>query len=397
MRASSADGRLHRSSSGRSQSAAHNRRHPGSVPDSREAPRSPLRKLSEERVLTGVRIRWGSRQWRTGRGSDATPGTHLPRRFPGRSAAVIHRQPGAPGARRSPGLAPPADEDRGAGADRHTRRAAGSRVGTWRARPTRAGVTLSASSRACSLRRSASCGLEASFTLGTQRHRALRASSRVKDRTQVEENPCVEVVGLVCHDAPGRGAAASGRPGPPSVRSATSARSTVLVRIEAPGAAQVIEPLLDLGAGDDSPRGRESTAYSPLGLQATSRAGSARARPRRETPTATACSGGRTFERQARLSLGRGRALVCRAMRRWVLAGGATALIVMPAVLAFFSGGSSTSLGSSPRWSPWALVIVGGNREAPAVAAVTSPARLALLGLALLCGVGRPLAHPGRR
>jgi hypothetical protein len=84
------------------------------------------------------------------------------------------------------------------------------------------------------------------------------------------------------------------------------------------------------------------------------------------------------------VSLGPGRALVCRAMRRWVLAGGATALIVMPAVLAFFSGGFFDEPRIIAAQVAWALVILGAIAT-PRPLPATSPARLALLGLTLLC------------
>jgi O-Antigen ligase len=84
------------------------------------------------------------------------------------------------------------------------------------------------------------------------------------------------------------------------------------------------------------------------------------------------------------VSLGTGRALVCRAMRRWVLAAGATALIVMPGVLAFFSGGYFDEPRLIAALVAWVLVVVAGVlAPQPLPAGVIG--RLAVLGLTLLC------------
>jgi O-Antigen ligase len=87
---------------------------------------------------------------------------------------------------------------------------------------------------------------------------------------------------------------------------------------------------------------------------------------------------------QARVSLGPRRTLVSGAMRRWVLAAAATALIVMPAVLAFFSGGFFDEPRIIAALVAWALVLVAGL-TAPRPLPTSTAGRLALLGLALLC------------
>ncbi len=71
-------------------------------------------------------------------------------------------------------------------------------------------------------------------------------------------------------------------------------------------------------------------------------------------------------------------------MRRWVLAAGATALIVMPTVLAFFSGGFFDEPRIVAALVAWVLVIVAGAVAARPLP-VSTPGRLAVLGLALLC------------
>jgi O-Antigen ligase len=71
-------------------------------------------------------------------------------------------------------------------------------------------------------------------------------------------------------------------------------------------------------------------------------------------------------------------------MRRWVLATGATALIALPTVLAFFSGGffdKPRIIGALAAWVLVALVAVTAPRPLP----VSTSGRLALAGLALLC------------
>jgi hypothetical protein len=72
-------------------------------------------------------------------------------------------------------------------------------------------------------------------------------------------------------------------------------------------------------------------------------------------------------------------------MRRGVLAAGATALIAMPAVLAFFSGGFFDEPRLIAGLVAWALVILAALL-APKPLPSTIPGRLALLVLALLCG-----------
>jgi O-Antigen ligase len=71
-------------------------------------------------------------------------------------------------------------------------------------------------------------------------------------------------------------------------------------------------------------------------------------------------------------------------MRRWVLAGGATALIAMPAVLAFFSGGFFDEPRIIAALVAWGLVIVAAL-QAPRPLPSSTAGRLTLLGLALLC------------
>jgi hypothetical protein len=70
-------------------------------------------------------------------------------------------------------------------------------------------------------------------------------------------------------------------------------------------------------------------------------------------------------------------------MRRWVLAGGATALIVMPAALAFFSGGFFDEARIIAALAAWALVLAAAV-FAPRPLPRSTSARLALVGLALL-------------
>ncbi len=72
-------------------------------------------------------------------------------------------------------------------------------------------------------------------------------------------------------------------------------------------------------------------------------------------------------------------------MRRWVLAAGATALIVLPTVLAFFSGGFFDEPRIIAALVAWALVVLAALFS-PRPLPVSTAGRLALLGLALLCG-----------
>ncbi len=71
-------------------------------------------------------------------------------------------------------------------------------------------------------------------------------------------------------------------------------------------------------------------------------------------------------------------------MRRWVLAAGATALIGLPTVLAFFSGGFFDEPRIIAALAAWALVVLVAL-FAPRPLPVSTPGRLALLGLVLLC------------
>jgi hypothetical protein len=71
-------------------------------------------------------------------------------------------------------------------------------------------------------------------------------------------------------------------------------------------------------------------------------------------------------------------------MRRWVLATGATALIVLPTVLAFFSGGFFDKPRIIAALVAWVLVALAAL-AAPRPLPVSTSGRLALAGLALLC------------
>ncbi len=71
-------------------------------------------------------------------------------------------------------------------------------------------------------------------------------------------------------------------------------------------------------------------------------------------------------------------------MRRWVVAAGATALIVMPTALAFFSGGFFDEPRIVAGLVAWALVVTAGFLSAQPLP-VSSAGRLAVVGLALLC------------
>jgi len=71
-------------------------------------------------------------------------------------------------------------------------------------------------------------------------------------------------------------------------------------------------------------------------------------------------------------------------MRRWVLAAGATALIVLPTVLAFFSGGFFDEPRIIAAIVACGLVILAAL-FVPRPLPESTPGRLALLGLALLC------------
>ena len=109
-------------------------------------------------------------------------------------------------------------------------------------------------------------------------------------------------------------------------------------------------------------------------------------RPARSLPATRGrqCRAGERDPGQARRSLGPRWALVCRPMRRWVPAGGATALIAMPAVLAFFSGGYFDEARIVAAVIAWVLVIAArswcrGRCLSP------PPAGSRSLGLALLC------------
>ena len=71
-------------------------------------------------------------------------------------------------------------------------------------------------------------------------------------------------------------------------------------------------------------------------------------------------------------------------MRRWVLAAGTTAVIVMPTVLAFFSGGFFDEPRIIAGLASWMLVLVAAfASETPLPR--SDAGRVALLGLALLC------------
>jgi O-Antigen ligase len=72
-------------------------------------------------------------------------------------------------------------------------------------------------------------------------------------------------------------------------------------------------------------------------------------------------------------------------MRRWVLAVGASALLALPVVLAFSSGGffdKPRLVGALAAWALVVLVAVAAPQPFP----VSRPGRLAVLGLFLLCG-----------
>ena len=71
-------------------------------------------------------------------------------------------------------------------------------------------------------------------------------------------------------------------------------------------------------------------------------------------------------------------------MRRWVLAAGATAVIVMPTVLAFFSGGFFDEARIIAGLVAWCLAIVAGIVTARPLP-VSSAGRIALLAITLLC------------
>ncbi len=75
---------------------------------------------------------------------------------------------------------------------------------------------------------------------------------------------------------------------------------------------------------------------------------------------------------------------LARLMRRWVLAAGATALIVLPTVLAFFSGGFFDKPRIIAALVAWVLVVLAALFS-PRPLPVSTAGRLALLGLALLC------------
>jgi hypothetical protein len=71
-------------------------------------------------------------------------------------------------------------------------------------------------------------------------------------------------------------------------------------------------------------------------------------------------------------------------MRRWVLAAGALALLALPTVLAFYSGGFFDKPRLAGALSAWALVVVVAL-FAPQPLPTSRPGRLAVLGLFLLC------------
>jgi O-antigen ligase len=71
-------------------------------------------------------------------------------------------------------------------------------------------------------------------------------------------------------------------------------------------------------------------------------------------------------------------------MRRWVLAAGATALIVLPTVLAFFSGGFFDKPRIIAALVAWVVVVLAALFS-PRPLPESTAGRLALLGLALLC------------
>jgi O-Antigen ligase len=71
-------------------------------------------------------------------------------------------------------------------------------------------------------------------------------------------------------------------------------------------------------------------------------------------------------------------------MRNWVLGAGATALIVLPAFLAFFSGGFFDEPRIISAAGVW-IVVVSAALFAPRPLPVATPGRLAVLGLTLLC------------
>ncbi|HZC14476.1 MAG TPA: hypothetical protein VE270_10705, partial [Thermoleophilaceae bacterium] len=71
-------------------------------------------------------------------------------------------------------------------------------------------------------------------------------------------------------------------------------------------------------------------------------------------------------------------------MRRWVLATAATALLALPTVLAFFSGGffdKPRIIGALAAWVLVAFAALAAPRPLP----VSTSGRLALAGLTLLC------------
>jgi O-Antigen ligase len=71
-------------------------------------------------------------------------------------------------------------------------------------------------------------------------------------------------------------------------------------------------------------------------------------------------------------------------MRNWVLAAGATTLIVLPTVLAFFSGGFFDEPRIIAAGLVWIVVVIAALLT-PRPLPVSTPGRLAVLGLCLLC------------